>query len=87
MKLTAIRAQCGECKAHFNSVSAFDAHRTGDYGHRGLNRRCRTPDEMRAAGMLQNAAGFWITRAYCGPDRTRISGDLAQAIPTPGVQP
>ena len=36
-------------------------HRTGEHG---VNRRCRTPEEMKAKGMLINHAGFWITKPY-----------------------
>jgi hypothetical protein len=38
-------------------------HRTGEHG---VNRRCRTTDEMTALGMLVNHAGFWITEKYDG---------------------
>jgi hypothetical protein len=51
---------CGE---HFNSTYAFDKHRTGDYS----NRRCLSPDEMRAKGMVQNAAGWWLSSASKRP--------------------
>ena len=56
--LTGNRNQCQACKEYFNSNSPFDKHRTGTYG---VNRRCLTPDEMLAKGMLKNDAGFWIT--------------------------
>jgi len=58
MKLTGRRNQCQGCKQYFNSTTAFDLHRTGKHG---VNRRCRTPEEMRDIGMLINSAGFWIT--------------------------
>jgi hypothetical protein len=38
-------------------------HRIGEHG---VNRRCRTPEEMTALGMLINHAGFWITEKYDG---------------------
>lgn len=41
----------------FNSVTAFDKHRTGEYG---VDRRCMTVDEMTAKGMSVNEAGYWI---------------------------
>ena len=66
MKLTGNRNQCQSCKEYFNSNTAFDKHRTGDHGH---SRRCRTPQEMTALGMLVNSAGFWITEKYDGPIR------------------
>ena len=61
MNLGSQRNQCQGCKQYFNSNKAFDKHRTGEYG---VNRRCRTPEEMMAKGMLINHAGFWITKAY-----------------------
>lgn len=63
MKLTGSRNQCQGCKQYFNSTTAFDMHRTGEHG---VNRRCRTPEEMTALGMLINHAGFWITEKYHG---------------------
>jgi hypothetical protein len=57
MKLSGSRNQCQGCKEYFNSNWAFDKHRTGEYG---LNRRCRSPEEMKTIGMQLNAHGFWI---------------------------
>ncbi|WP_425194991.1 FDXHR family putative zinc-binding protein [Paraburkholderia phymatum] len=61
-KLTGDRNQCRTCREFFNSSSAFDKHRTGPFGTKSApaQRRCLSPDEMRAAGMLKNDAGFWI---------------------------
>ncbi len=59
MKFTGDRCQCRTCAEYFNSTRAFDKHRTGTYAQ--PPRRCLSPDEMRARGMSQNAAGFWIT--------------------------
>lgn len=61
MILTGNRNQCQSCKQYFNSNKAFDKHRRGEFG---VNRRCLTPDEMKAKGMLINHAGFWITKEY-----------------------
>lgn len=58
MRLTGSRNQCQSCKQYFNSNTAFDKHRTGQHG---VDRRCRTVEEMTALGMLVNHAGFWIT--------------------------
>ena len=63
MRLTGNRNQCQSCKQYFNSNTAFDKHRTGEHGYK---RRCRTPEEMTALGMLVNHAGFWITEKYDG---------------------
>ena len=57
MNLSGQRNQCRGCGHFFNSNSAFDKHRTGEYG---IDRRCRTPAEMTALGMAVNASGFWV---------------------------
>ena len=57
LKVGKRRNQCSGCKVFFNSVTAFDKHRTGDYG---VNRRCMTVEEMIAKGMSVNEAGYWI---------------------------
>jgi hypothetical protein len=49
--------QCPTCHLFFYSVTAFDKHRTGDHG---VNRRCRTPEEMQAKGMALNEHGYWM---------------------------
>ena len=51
------RNQCQGCKEYFNSTGAFEKHRTGQYG---VDRRCRTPEEMIAKGFSLNATGYWI---------------------------
>lgn len=51
------RNQCGSCREYFNSNGAFEKHRTGQHG---VDRRCRTPEEMRAIGMILRPDGFWI---------------------------
>lgn len=60
MRLTGNRCQCPACGRYFNGVQPFDRHRVGSYG---VNRRCRSVDEMEAAGFIRNAAGFWCDRA------------------------
>ncbi len=49
---------CRTCGLEFKSTAAFDKHRIGEHG---VNRRCRTADEMGARGMAVNARGQWIT--------------------------
>jgi hypothetical protein len=56
-RLTGYRNQCPGCGELFNSTAAFDKHRTGPMH----DRRCMSAEEMRAAGMEKNTAGFWIT--------------------------
>jgi hypothetical protein len=51
------RNQCQGCKEYFNSTGAFDKHRTGSYG---VDRRCRTHEEMTEIGMSLNKDGYWI---------------------------
>lgn len=80
MKLTGNRNQCQGCKQYFNSNSAFDKHRTGVYCS---SRRCRTPEEMLALGMLINHAGFWITEKY---DGNRIAGEDEQENDAEGAE-
>ena len=58
-KLTGDHNECPGCGLYFNSTVAFDKHRTGAFG---IDRRCRTPEEMRAAGMVLNQDGWWITK-------------------------
>ena len=63
------RNQCPGCLELFNSLTAFDAHRTGAFGRLATagnyipsTRRCLSEAEMVARGMSRNARGFWITR-------------------------
>jgi hypothetical protein len=55
MKLGNKRCFCSACKNYFNSVSAFDKHRKGDYKNEGANRHCDTK------GMFKNKDGYWVT--------------------------
>ncbi len=63
------RNQCQSCKEYFNSVGAFDKHRTGKPG---VYRRCRTPEELLALGCSLNKDGFWITAKM--PDHLKKRG-------------
>ena len=58
MVLGSSRNQCGSCRQYFNSIAAFERHRTGKYG---VNRRCLNDNEMLAKKMEKNKAGFWTT--------------------------
>ncbi len=64
--LTGRRCQCTACGDLFNSESAFDRHRVGDFaGLGGINtRRCLTTAELLAAGLSRNGAGAWITGVF-----------------------
>jgi len=57
MKLVGNRNQCPGCSQYFNSNSAFEKHRVGEFS---VNRRCLSPDEMIKKGMALNSAGFWV---------------------------
>lgn len=56
MKVGAARNQCRGCGQYFNSNTGFEAHRRGKYG---VDRRCKTPEEIAAAGYRLNKDGFW----------------------------
>ena len=58
MRVGQSKNQCMSCKEYFNSNSAFEKHRRGQYG---VDRRCMTPDEMASKLMEKNAGGYWIT--------------------------
>ena len=58
MQLTGQKSLCRSCGLYFNSVAAFDKHRTGTHGK---DRRCMTVEEMRGKGMDINGRGFWVT--------------------------
>lgn len=44
-------------------MGAFEAHRTGKFG---VDRRCKTPQEMTEAGMILRPDGFWIREKMKG---------------------
>jgi hypothetical protein len=54
-------------------------HRVGRFG---VDRRCMTPDDMRAAGMAKTTDDWWVTRPYDGP--VRSDGDAQDASAAPG---
>ena len=56
-QLNGARNQCPTCKEYFNSNGAFDKHRTGSHG---VNRRCRSTEEMIEKGMALRKDGFWV---------------------------
>jgi hypothetical protein len=62
MKRTGSQFQCLECGEHFIDTSSFGRH------FRRETAQCQTTDEMRAAGMQINAAGFWFIQ--CPAART-----------------
>ena len=54
--------QCAACNLFFNRVSIFDKHRTGS--HDKHTRRCRTIEEMKIHGMVQNKRGVWLGSSF-----------------------
>lgn len=62
---------CGECGEYFNSVSAFDKHRTGNYSDG--TRRCLTQAELTAKGWAHNARGLWITSVYAREESEAVA--------------
>jgi hypothetical protein len=91
VKLTGDRCRCsgppyGGCGEYFNSTKAFDRHRTGAYAL--AQRRCLSPDEMRAKGMAKNAAGFWVTELHTGSSlRRRLTAAPIDPTPSPDSPP
>jgi hypothetical protein len=75
--------QCPACGEYFNSTRAFDKHRTGTYTP--MQRRCLSPDEMRAKGMLVSARGWWLTSASKRPilQTHAITGAAIDPTPCP----
>jgi len=67
LKVGISRNQCRGCGLYFNSNSVFEMHRTGTFG---VDRRCRTPEEMEARGYRLNKDGYWA-----GEPRTEIETD------------
>lgn len=66
------RNQCQGCKEYFNSTYAFDGHRTGKHG---VDRRCRTPEEMTERGYSKNRFGLWITNTMPKSLLEKITGE------------
>ncbi len=69
LKLKGKRNQCCSCGKGFNSLSAFEKHRLGNFG---IDRRCATTDGMLEMGMFLPDIGFWVsermTNAIPSPD-------------------
>jgi hypothetical protein len=57
IQLRGDRNQCSGCSKLFNSSHAFDKHRAGM--HADNSRYCLDAVEMRKAGMVLGADGFW----------------------------
>jgi hypothetical protein len=59
----------------FNSTAAHTKHRVGPYApiNKPETRRCLTPAEMTAKGMVRNALGLWVTAAMPSTKRSPAS--------------
>jgi len=80
-KLSGNRNQCPTCGEYFNSVGAFDKHRTGEYGkpvsggvYSPSSRRCLSEVEMRAIGMEKSTKAFWVTSPMPDDFRSTLEG-------------
>lgn len=65
---------CLGCGTPFNSVSAFDKHRTGKHhiSAGADRRRCMTENEMTSAGFVRNKRGVWAgskNPRFAAPDK------------------
>jgi hypothetical protein len=68
-RLTGDRNQCAACLQYFNSITAFDKHRTGEFSE---GRRCLTTDEMLAQHFGKTSDGFWLS-PILPKDRERLA--------------
>ena len=55
--------QCPACSEYFNSTAAFEKHRAGEFG---VDRRCKTVEEMLHCGMVKSVDDWWLTQ-YAPP--------------------
>ena len=62
-KLTDSRCQCSGCGEYFNSDTAFEKHRVGQFG---VDRRCMSLAEMTQSRNGQKSGGLVDLRATSG---------------------
>ena len=69
------RCTCVACNEQFNSLHAYQRHRVAF--------RCRTPEQMRALGMMQGKNGLWVARrnAFYRMTVEANSADQSKLIP------
>jgi transcription elongation factor Elf1 len=53
------RFTCLACNQVFANLTAFEMHATGRMGSVSVKRRCRSVEEMRKLGLLQDFHGKW----------------------------
>jgi len=68
-KLKGDRNQCCACDEYFNSIKAFDQHRTGLFNG---TRRCLTVVEMQAKNFGKTKDDFWLC-PVSPKDRERLN--------------
>lgn len=76
-KLTGDKNQCPGCSKYFNSSYAFEKHRTGK--HENNQRRCKTLEEMLAAGMVINKEDWWVSCLHT-PDSLAMTTRTPQDV-------
>ena len=64
--------QCPTCGEVFESIYAFDYHRTGEFNK---NRRCLEVTEMLNKGMVKNRFNRWISKpsSYAYRDKNDLN--------------
>ena len=80
LRLSGNRCQCTSCGEFFNSVSAFDRHRSGDCLDSG-RRSCLSAVALIALGWSRNSAGFWIERAMARGAATSLASARSNSSP------
>ncbi len=68
-KLRGNRNQCPTCEEYFNSIKAFDQHRTGSFSG---TRRCLTVVEMQAKNFGKTKDDYWLCPVTL-KDRERLN--------------
>lgn len=61
--VTGSMCRCSGCGHTFGGEKGFDLHRVGSYAEPGQfhsSRRCRSSDELKTTGMVQDKRGIWI---------------------------
>ncbi|HEX3641667.1 MAG TPA: hypothetical protein VHV10_10280 [Ktedonobacteraceae bacterium] len=59
--MESLTCQCSACSRFFESIEAFDAHRTGSYDP--PRRRCLAKSEMLRSGLSPSSDGTWSATA------------------------
>ncbi len=75
--LRGAHCRCSVCGLEFNSLTAFDCHRTGEW----LARGCIPINAMAAKGMRLSRSGWWVSRmaiprGHAIPESSIVSGVL-----------